>query len=184
MVVQRNDRWCIPVKAENRGALGGIVHDTSSSGATLFIEPAAVVEIGNEIRELTVAEAQEVYRILAKLTDLVRQSEAELLSTVYTIGNIDFIAARARLADRHRAVEPSISTGTYTRILSARHPLIDPAVVVSTDITLGGSENQVLIITGPNTGGKTVTLKTTGLLSLMAQSGLHVPASPRRDVHF
>jgi DNA mismatch repair protein MutS2 len=177
VVVQRNDRWCIPVKADYRNALGGIVHDTSSSGATLFVEPAAVVEIGNEIRELIVQEAQEVYRILAKLTDLVRQSESQLFTTVNALGTLDFIFARAKYADRLDAVEPSISTGGMTRLLSARHPIIDPAVVVATDVTVGSSVNQILIITGPNTGGKTVTLKTLGLLTLMAQSGLHVPAT-------
>ena len=177
VVVQRNDRWCIPVKAENRGALGGIVHDTSSSGATLFVEPQAVVEIGNEIRELIVQESAEVYRILAKLTDLVRQCEASLFTTVSTLGNIDFIFARAKYADKLDAIEPSLSTSGMTRLLSARHPLIDKSLVVATDVTLGSSENQILIITGPNTGGKTVTLKTVGLLTLMAQSGLHVPAT-------
>jgi DNA mismatch repair protein MutS2 len=177
VIVQRNDRWCIPVKADYRNALGGIVHDTSSSGATLFIEPAAVVSIGNELRELAVQESQEVIRILTKLTDLVRQNEAQIFVTVTTVGTIDFIIARARFSDRLNAVEPSISTGPSSRILSARHPLIDPETVVPIDITLGSSDNQVLLITGPNTGGKTVTLKTVGLIALMAQSGLHVPAS-------
>jgi DNA mismatch repair protein MutS2 len=181
VVVQRNDRWCIPVKAENRSALGGIVHDTSSSGATLFVEPAAVVEIGNEIRELTVQEMHEVNRILLKLTDIVRQSEVELTTTMVVIGTIDFIIARARYAERIKAVEPAISTDSPTRLLSARHPLIEPAFVVATDVTIGGAENQIVIITGPNTGGKTVTLKTVGLLTLMAQSGLHVPAA-RADI--
>jgi len=177
VVVQRNDRWCIPVKADHRNALGGIVHDTSSSGATLFIEPAAVVEIGNEIRELIVQEQQEVHRILAKLTELVRTNEASLFVTVTTLGTLDFIIARAKYSDKLKAIEPAITTGQMTRLLSARHPLIDPEVVVATDVTLGASNNQILIITGPNTGGKTVTLKTVGLLTMMAQSGLHVPAA-------
>jgi DNA mismatch repair protein MutS2 len=177
VVVQRNGRWCIPVKADHRNALGGIVHDTSSSGATLFIEPAAVVEIGNEIRELSVQETQEVFRILARLTELVRTGEAQLFTTLTTLGTLDFIFARAKYSDRLDAIEPSISNGQMTRLLSARHPLIDQAIVIPTDITLGASNNQLLIITGPNTGGKTVTLKTLGLLTLMAQSGLHVPAA-------
>jgi DNA mismatch repair protein MutS2 len=177
VVVQRNDRWCVPVKAEHRGAFGGIVHDTSSSGATLFIEPASVVEVGNEIREVTVQETQEVFRILAKLTGMVQQAEFNLTVTVEALGQIDFMAGRARYAENIRAVEPELNGVGLTRLLSARHPLIDSARVVATDIVLGSPENKILLITGPNTGGKTVSLKTVGLLTLMAQCGLHVPAS-------
>jgi len=182
VIVQRADRMCVPVKAEHRGSFGGIVHDTSASGATLFIEPAAVVEMGNEVREMEVQERQEVYRILLKLSTSVGRAESGLSATVDTLGCLDFIATRARLSDRINAVEPEIVGDGVTRLLSARHPLIDPEIVVPIDITLGESRNKVLLITGPNTGGKTVTLKTVGLLTLMAQSGLHVPAS-RAHVH-
>ena len=177
VIVQRGDRYCVPVKAEHRGAFGGIVHDTSASGATLFMEPQSVVDLGNELKELAIKEDQEVARILARLTESVHRLGLTLLVTAETLGEIDFIAARARLAQQHRAVEPGLNRSGLTRLLSARHPLIDPNLVVPIDIALGTPENKVLLITGPNTGGKTVSLKTTGLLTLMAQCGLHVPAS-------
>ncbi|HEX5324315.1 MAG TPA: hypothetical protein VFW40_11050, partial [Capsulimonadaceae bacterium] len=182
VIVQRGDRSCVPVRAEHRGAFGGIVHDVSASGATLFIEPAAVVELGNEVRELDIKEEQEVARILAKLSALVARHVDNISATIEVLAEVDFIVARAQLADRQRAVEPSLNTGGVTRLLSARHPLIDPEKVVATDIVLGEANNKILLITGPNTGGKTVSLKTLGLLTLMAQSGLHVPAS-RADLN-
>lgn len=177
VIVQRGDRYCVPVKAEHRGAFGGIVHDTSASGATLFMEPQSVVDLGNEIKELAIKEEQEVARILMRLTESVRRVGTPLLVTIETLGEIDFVAARARLAQQHRAVEPKINRSGFTRLLSARHPLLDPNLVVAIDIELGTPQNKVLLITGPNTGGKTVSLKTMGLLTLMAQCGLHVPAS-------
>ncbi len=177
VIVQRGDRYCVPVKAEHRGAFGGIVHDTSASGATLFMEPQSVVDIGNELKELAIKEDQEVGRILLRLTESVRRVGTPLLVTVESIGEIDFVAARAKLARLHRAVEPVVNRSGLTRLLSARHPLLDPELVVAIDIELGTPQNTVLLITGPNTGGKTVSLKTTGLLTLMAQCGLHVPAS-------
>lgn len=177
VIVQRNDRMCVPVKAEHRGAFGGIVHDTSASGATLFIEPASVVDLGNETREMAIQERQEVYRILLKLSGTVVRFLPVLLATVDLLGELDFIVARAHLSNRMNAVEPEIASNGVSRFLSARHPLIDPDVVVPIDISLGEERNKVLLITGPNTGGKTVTLKTVGLLTLMAQSGLHVPAT-------
>jgi DNA mismatch repair protein MutS2 len=177
VIVQRGDRYCVPVKAEHRGAFGGIVHDTSASGATLFMEPQSVVDLGNELKELAIKEDQEVARILLRLTESVRRVGTPLLVTIESIGEIDFVAARAKLADLHRAVEPVMNRNGLTRLLSARHPLLDPNLVVAIDIELGTPQNTVLLITGPNTGGKTVSLKTTGLLTLMAQCGLHVPAS-------
>ncbi len=177
IIVQRGDRYCVPVKADHRGAFGGIVHDTSSSGVTLFMEPQVVVELGNELKELAIKEEQEVARILMRLTESVRCVSVGLLATVEAMGEIDYIAARAKLAELHRAVEPSLNATGLTRLLSARHPLIDPKIVVPIDIELGTPDNHVLLITGPNTGGKTVSLKTTGLLTLMAQCGLHVPAA-------
>ena len=181
VIVQRGDRYCVPVKADHRGAFGGIVHDTSSSGATLFMEPQVVVDLGNEIKELTIKEEQEIARILRRLTDSVARVGASLVVTMETLGEIDFVAARARLAEVHRAVEPSLNSAGLTRLLSARHPLLDPQTVVPIDIELGTAANKILLITGPNTGGKTVSLKTTGLLTLMAQCGLHVPAARGRD---
>ncbi len=177
VIVQRGDRYCVPVKADHRGAFGGIVHDTSASGATLFMEPQAVVDLGNEIKELAIKEDQEVAKILHRLTDGVRQVSPTLLVTVDVLGVIDFIAARAKLAHMHKAVEPTLNQSGHTRLLSARHPLLDPAIVVPTDIEIGTPQNKIVLITGPNTGGKTVSLKTVGLLTLMAQCGLHVPAS-------
>lgn len=182
VIVQRADRACVPVKAEHRHAFGGIVHDTSSSGATLFIEPASVVDLGNEVREMEIQERQEIYRILLKLSDAVRRVQPGLWATVEVLAELDFIVARARLADRMNAVEPELNSQGVTRLLSARHPLIDPEKVIAIDITIGEAHNRVLLITGPNTGGKTVTLKTVGLLTLMAQSGLHVPAA-RAHIH-
>jgi len=177
VIVQRGDRYCVPVKADHRGAFGGIVHDTSASGATLFMEPQVVVDLGNEIKELTIKEEQEVQRVLRRLTESVARVSAALLGTIETLGEIDFIAARAKLAVVHDSVEPTLNKDGLTRLLSARHPLIDPKKVVAIDIELGTAANHVLLITGPNTGGKTVSLKTTGLLTLMAQCGLHVPAA-------
>ena len=177
VIVQRGDRYCVPVKADHRGAFGGIVHDTSASGATLFMEPQVVVDLGNEIKELTIKEEQEVQRILRRLTESVARVATALLVTIETLGEIDYIAARAKLAVVHNSIEPTLNKDGLTRLLSARHPLIDPKKVVAIDIELGTPTNHVLLITGPNTGGKTVSLKTTGLLTLMAQCGLHIPAA-------
>jgi DNA mismatch repair protein MutS2 len=178
VIVQRDDRSCLAVKAEHRGAFGGIVHDTSSSGATLFIEPAPVVEIGNEVRELEAAERREVIRILTDLSGRAGRAAGSLLSTLEVLAQLDLIVARARLAHKQRAVEPTWNERGAVRLMSARHPLIDDERVVAIDVIVGEpKENQVVIITGPNTGGKTATLKTVGLLTLMAQTGLHVPAA-------
>ncbi|MDQ2686360.1 MAG: endonuclease MutS2, partial [Armatimonadota bacterium] len=177
VIVQRGDRYCVPVKADHRGAFGGIVHDTSSSGATLFMEPQAVVELGNEVRELAIKEDQEVIKVLTRLTDGVRRVSPNLVITVAALAELDFIAARAKLAYQHEAIEPTLTQSGRTYLLSARHPLLDPKTVVPIDIELGGPQNAILLITGPNTGGKTVSLKTVGLLTLMAQCGLHVPAA-------
>ena len=177
VIVQRGDRYCVPVKADHRGAFGGIVHDTSSSGATLFMEPQAVVDLGNEVRELAIKEDQEVIKVLTRLTDGVRRVSPNLVITVAALAELDFIAARAKLAYQHEAMEPTLTQSGRTYLLSARHPLLDPKTVVPIDIELGGPQNAILLITGPNTGGKTVSLKTVGLLTLMAQCGLHVPAA-------
>jgi DNA mismatch repair protein MutS2 len=176
VIVQRGDRYCVPVKAEHRGAFGGIVHDTSASGATLFMEPQAVVDLGNALKELAIKEDQEIARILNRLTEAVRRVSTPLMVSVEILGEIDFISARAKLADQMNAVEPDLTQSGHTRLVAARHPLIDPNIVVPIDVEIGAEINKILLITGPNTGGKTVTLKTVGLLTLMVQCGLHVPA--------
>ena len=178
VIVQRDDRSCLAVKAEHRGAFGGIVHDTSSSGATLFVEPAPVVELGNEIRELDAAERRETHRILMDLSGRAGRASGGLIATLSVLARIDLIVARGRLAQIQRAVEPTWNERGAVRLVSARHPLIPADRVVAIDVVAGEpNENQIVIITGPNTGGKTATLKTVGLLTLMAQTGLHAPAA-------
>jgi DNA mismatch repair protein MutS2 len=174
IVTMRDDRYCIPVKAEYRSHFGGLVHDQSASGATVFMEPTAVVELGNELRRLAIQERQEVERILRELSGLVGRRSDPLEATLSLLGEVDFIAARAKLSCASRATEPAINTNGVLRLRQARHPLLR-GEVVPIDVHLGDAFS-VLVITGPNTGGKTVTLKTVGLLTLMAQSGLHIPA--------
>ena len=189
IITQRDGRYVIPVRAESKGRLQGIVHDTSASGATIFIEPLAVVEMGNRVRELEREEAREVERILRELTALVGAHADQIDWTVEALADIDLAFAKAKYSAEIRGIEPRYGvrdTGAPKResripnlesleLKEARHPLLDPTTVVPISVSLG-SEFQILIITGPNTGGKTVTLKTVGLLALMAQSGLHIPA--------
>lgn len=174
VITMRGDRYCLPVKAEYRAQFGGIVHDVSASGATLFMEPQEVVDLGNQIREAQIAEQNEVERILAELSALVGKHSDTLLLTCDALGELDFIDARARLSAEWDAVEPALNMQGRIRLRKARHPLLKPPVV-PIDVELG-NRFRILLITGPNTGGKTVTLKTVGLLTLMMQSGLHVPA--------
>ncbi len=174
VITQRGDRYCIPVKSEHRHGIPGIVHDSSASGATVFIEPAVVVEIGNEMRALLSAEQQEVERILRRLTGMVAVAAPELRLTIDALGRIDFASAKGRLSCDMDAIEPELNFQGQVDIIQARHPLLT-GPVVPIDVELG-KRFKTLLITGPNTGGKTVTLKTVGLLTLMAQSGLHVPA--------
>jgi DNA mismatch repair protein MutS2 len=174
VITMRGDRYCLPVKAEYRAQFGGIVHDVSASGATLFMEPQEVVDLGNQIREAQIAEQSEVVRILAQLSALVGKYSDPILLTCDALGELDFINARARLSVEGDAIEPALNTQGKIRLRKARHPLLKPPVV-PIDVELG-NRFRILLITGPNTGGKTVTLKTVGLLTLMMQSGLHVPA--------
>jgi DNA mismatch repair protein MutS2 len=176
IVTVRGDRYVIPVKSEHKGDVSGIVHDSSASGATLFIEPMAVVEANNELRSLRTKEKNEIERILSEMTYMVKEHAEGIKSNVKLIAHLDFIFAKAKLSLEWNAVEPNINDQQYIDIKKARHPLLDPQTVVATDIYLG-KEFDTLVITGPNTGGKTVTLKTIGLFTLIAQSGLHVPAS-------
>ncbi|HEU4754255.1 MAG TPA: endonuclease MutS2, partial [Armatimonadota bacterium] len=174
VITTRDGRYCIPVKSEYRTAFGGLVHDQSSSGATVFMEPQAVVELGNELRQVELKERQEVERILRELTALIGRHAVDLGYTLEALGELDFIFARGKLSLGMDAAEPVINGEGFIGLRRARHPLLT-GPVVPIDVELGRAF-RVLVITGPNTGGKTVALKTAGLLCLMAQSGLHVPA--------
>lgn len=175
VVTFRNGRYVIPVKQEYKSEINGLVHDSSASGSTIFIEPTAVFNINNEIKELAVKEQKEIERILALLTQMVSPLTDDLTSSSNALGQIDFAFAKSKLALDLEAYEPKLNNTGYINLKKARHPLLDSKKVVPIDVWLGEKFNT-LVITGPNTGGKTVTLKTVGLLTLMAQSGLHVPA--------
>jgi len=211
LITQREGRYVIPLKADFKGRIRGVVHDVSSSGATIFIEPLSVIELNNTWRELQLAEMQEVNRILARLSNHVAERTTEIGQTVDALAELDLAFAKAKYADaingtapelvsfqpeEHRSAESTDQErstqpvdpltgrptdqqhpGSTIRLISARHPLLDPQSVVPIDIVLD-DETHVLVITGPNTGGKTVSLKTVGLLALMAQAGLHIPVGP------
>ena len=174
IITIRNDRYVVPVRQEFRGQVAGLVHDQSGSGQTLFVEPMAVVEINNELKELMGQEREEIQRILRDLTEQVGRYEADITQSLGLMAQLDFVFAKGKLALRMNAVEPVINDSGYIRVVHGRHPLIDPKAVVPMDLWLG-EDFSTLVITGPNTGGKTVTLKCCGLMALMAQSGLHVP---------
>ena len=176
LITTRDGRYCIPVKAGYKSQVNGIVHDTSGSGSTYFIEPASVVKLNNEIRELEVREKAEIERILQELSAQTAECAPAIETDFTAMTELDFIFARAHLAMEQNAARPHFSSQGILDLKKARHPLIDRNRVVPIDIRLGG-DFRMLIITGPNTGGKTVTLKTTGLLAMMGQSGLHIPAS-------
>jgi len=185
LITQRNGRYVIPLRAEFKGKVRSIVHDQSSSGATLFVEPLVIVDLNNEWHELQLAERDEIRRILAELSDQVGSVAEYLNLLVGSLANIDFALMCAKYAEDLRAVEPILESlkgkgrpdhpGSVIRLDQARHPLLDPQHVVPIDVVLN-DQTFAVVITGPNTGGKTVTLKTVGLLVLMSQSGLHIPA--------
>ncbi|MGC4046490.1 MAG: endonuclease MutS2 [Armatimonas sp.] len=174
-VVLRDGRRCLPVKAEFKRAIGGIVHDQSSSGATLFIEPTVVVQANNELRQLEAVEMREIEKVLARLTAHLARNDTKVYSSVEVAAGMDLASAKAKLAYDMKAVAPVRNQKGIIKLRDARHPLINPDDCVPITVTFGETI-KALLITGPNTGGKTVTLKTVGLLTLMAQSGLWIPA--------
>ncbi len=175
IVTMRNGRYCLPVKQEYKNSFGGMLHDQSATGSTAFIEPASVVKLNNELAELGIREQQEIEKVLAALSEQAAQHTEDLAFNRATLAEFDFIFARAVLAKQMKAIQPKFNDRRYINIRKGRHPLIDPHRVVPIDIYLGDAFN-LLVITGPNTGGKTVSLKTVGLFTLMGQAGLHIPA--------
>ena len=181
IVTMRNGRYVVPVKAEHKNEIKGLVHDTSSTGATLFVEPLGVVEANNELKELSIREEQEIERILSELSSDCAESSTVITLDYHNITELSFYFGCATLAIEMKAEMPRIVNERYIDLHRARHPLINAKVVVPIDVSIGG-EYKTLIITGPNTGGKTVTLKTLGLFTLMAQSGLQIPADESSTV--
>lgn len=181
VVTFRNDRYVVPVKQEYRNEIPGLIHDSSSTGSTLFIEPNAIFDMNNSIKELRIKEQLEIERILALLTQMIAPIIESINASIDEIANIDFAFAKAKYSVRTDSFEPIIQENGYCNFKKARHPLISAETVVPIDVWFGKDFNS-LIITGPNTGGKTVTLKTIGLLCIMAQSGLHIPASESTEL--
>ncbi|MBP5282539.1 MAG: endonuclease MutS2 [Lachnospiraceae bacterium] len=181
VITMRNNRYCIPVKSEYKGQVSGMVHDQSSSGSTFFIEPAAIVNLNNQLKELDLQEKAEIEHIMAELSYMCAGHTEELATNQRTMTKLDFIFAKAKLALDQNATEPQFNRKHIINIRKGRHPLLDKKKVVPIDIHLG-RDFDLLVITGPNTGGKTVSLKTVGLFTLMGQAGLHIPAGDRSEL--
>ncbi|WP_022750238.1 endonuclease MutS2 [Lachnobacterium bovis] len=181
VVTMRDGRYCLPVKAEHKSQVPGMVHDQSSTGSTLFIEPMAVVNLNNDLKKLFMAEEEEINVILQKLSEEVLSYSVAIATDYKILVELDFIFAKAHLAKDYNGTKPIFNTNGYINILKGRHPLLDQKKVVPINIHIGSDYNQ-LIVTGPNTGGKTVSLKTVGLLTLMGQAGLLIPASDRSEL--
>lgn len=181
IITMRGDRYCIPVKAEYRGQVQGLIHDQSSTGSTLFIEPMAVVKLNNDLKELYAKEQEEIQAILARLSEEAAQYIDEIRADYRALTDLDFIFARGALALSMRGSRPIFNEEGRIRIREGRHPLLDQKTVVPITVSLG-EDFTLLIITGPNTGGKTVSLKTVGLFTLMGQAGLHIPAGDRSEL--
>ena len=175
LITMRGGRYCLPVKAEYRSQVQGMIHDQSSSGSTLFIEPMAVVKLNNDLRELAAKEKEEIEKILAELSNQCGEYIEELSTNVTVMTHLDFVFAKASLSRSYSGSEPIFNEKGYINIKKGRHPLLDKKKVVPIDISIG-KDYRLLLVTGPNTGGKTVSLKTVGLLTLMGQAGLHIPA--------
>ncbi|MCI6553764.1 MAG: endonuclease MutS2 [Lachnospiraceae bacterium] len=181
VITMRNNRYCIPVKAEHKNQVPGMIHDQSSTGSTIFIEPAAIVALNNQLKELALKEQEEIEVILSDLSLQAAQHTESLSQNQRFMTTLDFIFAKASLAMEQNATAPIFNTKKYIHIRKGRHPLLDKKKVVPIDICLGG-DFDLLVITGPNTGGKTVSLKTVGLFTLMGQAGLHIPALDRSEL--
>ncbi|MDO5388880.1 MAG: endonuclease MutS2 [Clostridia bacterium] len=175
VITIRNERYCVPIKQEYKNSFAGLIHDQSATGATVFIEPISVVQLNNKIKELHNREKNEIERILALLSGKVAENAETIMSNACVLSHIDFVFAKGELSIKMNGTEPVFNTKGYVNIKKARHPLLDSSTVVPTDIYIGKKFNT-LLITGPNTGGKTVSLKTLGLFTLMGQSGLHISA--------
>ena len=181
VITMRNNRYCLPIKAEYKSHVAGMVHDQSSSGSTFFIEPAAIVNLNNQLRELEIEEQEEIQVILSTLSAEASEHTVALMDNQRTMTQLDFVFAKAKLAMDMNATRPLFNNDHYIRIRGGRHPLLDKKKVVPIDIHLG-KDFDLLIVTGPNTGGKTVSLKTVGLFTLMGQAGLHIPALDRSEL--
>jgi len=181
VITMRNGRYCVPIKAEYKTTFNGMIHDQSSTGATVFMEPLSVVQLNNKLKELAAEEKEEIDRILRRLSEMVAENSFEILQNNETLTYIDVVFAKGELSLSMHGTEPVFNENGYINIKKGRHPLIDQKIVVPIDIYLGGEFNT-LLVTGPNTGGKTVSLKTVGLFTLMGQAGLHISAADNSEL--